>query len=58
MFQSATRLLNHLRQIFRDNSVPPAAPVGQHVDRKLRRKIQEKKIVMGQKPEEQEEQWP
>ena len=51
----ATRLLHHLSQIFRDNSVPPAAPVGQRVDRKLRRKIQEKKIAMGHKPDDHEE---
>ena len=52
---SATRLLHHLGQIFRENSVPPAAPVGQRVDRKLRRKIQEKKIAMGHKPDDHEE---
>ncbi len=34
VFLSATRLLHHLSQIFRDNSVPPAVPVGQQVDRK------------------------
>ena len=55
VFLSATRLLHHLGQIFRDNSVPPAAPVGQHIDRKLRRKIQEKKIAMGHKPNDHEE---
>ena len=55
VFLSATRLLHHLSQIFRDNSVPPAAPVGQRVDRKLRRKIQEKKIAMGHKPDDHEE---
>ncbi|OUQ75596.1 MobP3 family relaxase [Flavonifractor sp. An100] len=55
VFLSATRLLHHLSQIFRDNSVPPAAPVGQWVDRKLRRKIQEKKIAMGHKPDDHEE---
>ena len=55
VFLSATRLLHHLSQIFRDNSVPPAAPVGQHIDRKLRRKIQEKKIAMGHKPDDHEE---
>ena len=54
VFLSATRLLHHLGQIFRDNSVP-AAPVGQHIDRKLRRKIQEKKIAMGHKPDDHEE---
>ena len=55
VFLSATRLLHHLGQIFRENSVPPAAPVGQQVDRKLRRKIQEKKIAMGHKPDDHEE---
>ena len=55
VFLSATRLLHHLSQIFRDNSVPPAAPVGQQVDRKLRRKIREKKIAMGHKPDDHEE---
>ena len=55
VFLAATRLLHHLSQIFRDNSVPPAAPVGQRVDRKLRRKIQEKKIAMGHKPDDHEE---
>ena len=55
VFLSATRLLHHLGQIFRENSVPPAASVGQHIDRKLRRKIQEKKIAMGHKPDDHEE---
>ena len=55
VFLAATQLLHHLGQIFRDNSVPPAAPVGQRVDRKLRRKIQEKKIAMGHKPDDHEE---
>ena len=55
VFLSATRLLHHLSQIFRDNSVAPAAPVGQQVDRKLRRKIQEKKIALGHKPDDHEE---
>ena len=55
VFLSATRLLHHLGQIFRENSVPPAAPAGQRVDRKLRRKIQEKKIAMGHKPDDHEE---
>lgn len=52
---SATRLLHHMGQIFRQNSVPPAAPVGQRIDRKLRRQIQQKKIAMGHKPNDYEE---
>ena len=55
VFLSATRLLHHLGQIFRDNSVPPAAPVGQRVDRKRWRKLQEKRIAMGHKPGDHEE---
>ncbi|WP_242964832.1 tetratricopeptide repeat protein [Flavonifractor sp. An100] len=52
---AVTQLLYHMSRIFEDNSVPPAIPVGQQVDRKLRRKIQEKKIAMGHKPDDHEE---
>ena len=55
VFLSATRLLHHLGQIFRENSVPPAAPVGQHIDRKRWRKLQEKRIATGHKPDDHEE---
>ena len=50
---AVTQLLYHMSRIFQDNSVPPAVPMGQQVDRKLRRKIQEKN-----KPDDHEEQWP
>ena len=52
---SVTRLLYHMSEIFQDNSVPPQAPVGQQVDRKLRIKIREKKIAMGHKANDHEE---
>ena len=55
---AVTQLLYHISRIFEDNSVPSAVPVGQQVDRKLRRKIQEKKIAMGHKPDDHEEQQP
>ena len=55
---AVTQLLYHISRIFEDNSVPSAVPVGQQADRKLRRKIQEKKIAMGHKPDDHEEQWP
>ena len=54
VFLSATKLLHHMGQIFRENSVPPAAPVGQHIDRKRWRKLQEKRIAMGHKPDDHE----
>lgn len=53
---SATKLLQHMGNIFQDNSVPPVNPAGQHMDRKLRRQIREKKIAAGHKPDDHEEQ--
>ena len=52
---AATRLLYHMSRIFEDHSLPHSS-AGLHVDRKLRRKIQEKKIAMGHKPDDHEEQ--
>ena len=51
---AATRLLYHMSRIFDDHSLPQSSS-GLHVDRKLRRKIQEKKIAMGHKPDDHEE---
>ena len=51
---AATRLLYHMSRIFKDHSLPQSS-AGLHVDRKLRRKIQEKKIAMGHKPDDHEE---
>ena len=53
---SVTRLLCHMGNIFRDNAPPRPGPGAMSGDRKLRRKIQEKKIAMGHKPDDREEQ--
>lgn len=50
---TATRLLHHLGQIFQENSVPPTPPG--RTDRKLLQKIRQKKIAMGHKPDDHEE---
>ena len=50
---AATRLLHHLSRIFQENSVPPTPPG--RTDRKLRQKIRQKKIAMGHKPDDHEE---
>lgn len=50
----ATRLLCCLTQVIRDT--PPPAPPGMRIDRKQLRQIQEKKIAMGHKPDDHEEQ--
>ena len=55
---TATRLLHQLGQIFQENSVPPVFPGSQRTDRKLRRKIRQKKIALGQKPDDSGEQTP
>ena len=51
---AATRLLYHMSRIFENHALPHSS-AGLHVDRKLRRKIQEKKIAMGHKPDDHEE---
>ena len=51
---ATTRLLYHMSRIFEDHSLPRSGNV-LHVDRKLRRKIQEKKIALGHKPDDHEE---
>ena len=51
---AATRLLYHMSRIFEDHSLPQSS-AGLQVDRKLRRKIQEKKIALGHKPDDHAE---
>ena len=51
---AATRLLYHMSRIFEYHALPQSS-AGLHVDRKLRRKIQKKKIAMGHKPDDHEE---
>ena len=51
----ATRLLCHMAQIIRDTP-PPAPPTGLVIDRKRFRQLMEKKIAMGHKPDDHEEQ--
>ena len=51
---AVTRLLYHMSRIFENHSLPWSS-AGFHVDCKLRRKIQEKKIAMGHKPDDHEE---
>ena len=51
---AATRLLYHMSRIFENHALPHSS-AGLRVDSKLRRKIQEKKIAMGHKPDDHEE---
>ena len=49
-------LLHSIGQIFRNNAQTIDSTRNQHTDRKLRRRIQEKKIAMGHTPDDHEEQ--
>ena len=56
LLQAATRLLSHLGNIFREQAPPPSGSGGMHiaVDRKLLRKIREKKMAQGHKADDHE----
>ena len=55
---AVTRLLHHMSWVFRDNSVPKSRPGGIQIDRKRLKKLQEKRMALGHKPDDHEEQWP
>ena len=55
---AVTRLLHHMSRVFRDNSVPKSRPGGIQIDRKRLKKLQEKRIALGHKPDDHEQQWP
>jgi len=55
IFSSTASLLYHMGRIFQEQRQPPAAGMRVAVDSKLRRKIREKKIAMGHKPDDHEE---
>ena len=52
---SATRLLHHMGHIFRDSVPPVPVPDGMQIDRKRLQKLREKKIALGHKPDDHEE---
>lgn len=53
--ESVVRLLHHMANIFREQEPPVPAGSIRFTDKKLRRKIQEKKIAMGHKPDDHED---
>lgn len=55
VFLSATRLLHHMSRVFQNNTPPPRGGVGYGIDKKLRRKMKEKKIAQGHKEDDQEQ---
>ncbi len=55
IFSSTASLLYHMGRIFQEQRPQPVGGVRVAVDSKLRRKIREKKIAMGHKPDDHEE---
>ena len=55
---AVTRLLHHMSRVFRDNSVPKSRLGGIQIDRKRLKKLQEKRMALGHKLDDHEEQWP
>jgi len=56
ILSSAASLLYHMGHIFQEQRQQPVAGMRLAVDSKLRRKIREKKIAMGHKPDDHEDQ--
>lgn len=52
---AATRLLHHLSNTFRDNAQPPSNPAGLRIYSKRRRKLMQKRLAMGHKPDDHED---
>ena len=52
---SVTRLLYHVSRIFRENASPQSGQNGLHIDRKRRQQLMQKRIALGHKPDDHEE---
>lgn len=52
---AATRLLHHMSNIFRENSLPKTGPTGMHIDRKRLQKLRDKKMAAGHRSDDHEE---
>ena len=55
---SVSRLLHHMGRIFQAQMPSPTIPGGIQIDRKRPAQLREKKIAMGHKPDDHEEQTP
>lgn len=51
-----TRLLHHMGNIFQDHSLPKSGSTGMQIDRKRLAQLREKKIALGHKPDDYEDQ--
>ena len=55
LLNSSVRLFHQVGQIFRDNAAPPSNPMGIRVDSKRRKKLMQKRLAMGHKQDDHEQ---
>ena len=57
LLNSTIRLFHQMGQIFRDNASPPSNPMGIRVDSKRRKKLMQKRLAMGHKQDDHEQNY-
>ena len=55
LLNSTVRLFHQMGQIFRDNAAPPSNPMGIRIDSKRRKKLMQKRLAMGYKRDDHEQ---
>ena len=57
LLNSTIRLFHQIGQIFRENAAPPSNPMGIRVDSKRRKKLMQKRLAMGHKQDDHEQNY-
>ena len=57
LLNSTLRLFHQMGQIFRDNAAPPSNPMGIRIDSKRRKKLMQKRLAMGHKQDDHEQNY-
>ena len=55
LLNSTIRLFHQMGQIFRENAAPPSNPMGIRIDSKRRKKLMQKRLAMGHKQDDHEQ---
>ena len=57
LLNSTIRLFHQIGQIFRENAAPPSNPMGIRIDSKRRKKLMQKRLSMGHKQDDHEQNY-
>ena len=57
LLNSTIRLFHQMGQIFRDNAAPPSNPMGVRIDSKRRKKLMQKRLALGHKQDDHEQNY-